>query len=95
MCTAYRRESHPAQSSVLIREAIAATRWYYGDPPPLGMVTFVDAGKVRRKRDPGRCFIRAGFKKVGKTKGGLLAFQMLPAEMPEPEAPNGVTRELF
>jgi hypothetical protein len=27
--------------------------------PELGMVTFVDAGKVRRKRDPGRCFPRS------------------------------------
>jgi len=47
-------------------------------------VTFVNAGKVKHKRDPGRCYLRAGFKRVGETKGGLLAFQMLPAEMPEP-----------
>ncbi len=25
------------------------------------MVSFVDATKVRHKRDPGRCFLRAGF----------------------------------
>jgi hypothetical protein len=47
------------------------------------MVTFVDASKVRRKRDPGRCYRKAGFKHVGFTKGGLWAFQMLPAEMPK------------
>ena len=26
------------------------------------MITFVDADKVRRKRDPGRCYIKAGFR---------------------------------
>ncbi len=51
------------------------------------MVTFVDPAKTRRKRDPGRCFRRAGFHAVGFTKGGLVALQMLPAEMPEPCAP--------
>lgn len=95
MCSAFRRESHPEKSSVLIREAVAATRWYYGNPPELGMVTFVDAAKVKRKRDPGRCFLRAGFRRIGETKGGLLAFQLLPSEMPNPEMPNGVTQELF
>jgi hypothetical protein len=52
----------------------------------LGMVTFVDPTQTRRKRDPGRCFRRAGFRAVGFTKGGLVALQMLPAEMPGPAA---------
>jgi hypothetical protein len=73
-------------SSDLIREAVAATRWRW-TPPPLGLISFVDAGKVKRKRDPGRCFRKAGFSLVGETKGGLLAWQMLPDAMPEPEAP--------
>jgi hypothetical protein len=81
MCSAFRNESN-CLSSGLVRDAVAATRAFYGEPPALGMVTFVDAGKVRRKRDPGRCFVRAGFKPCGETKGGLLAFQMLPDEMP-------------
>ena len=81
-------------SSELIREAVAATRWYWPDVPALGIVTFVDAGKVRHKRDPGRCYRRAGFRFVGFTEGGLHAFQLLPAAMPEPEAPQGVTLEL-
>lgn len=71
-------------SSELIREALAATRSVYGCPPSLGMVTFVDARKVRRKRDPGRCYLRAGFERDGETKGGLLAFRMRPEQMPEP-----------
>jgi len=73
-------------SSDLIRAAVAATLAEWPTPPDLGMVSFVDAGKVRRKRDPGRCYRKAGFKLVGKTKAGLLAFQMLPGEMPEPLA---------
>ena len=41
-------------SSELICEAVAATRsvWI---PPEQGIVTFVDAAKTHRKRDPGRC----------------------------------------
>ena len=70
-------------SSDLIREAIAATRSVW-DAPDLGIITFVDAAKVRHKRDPGRCYIKAGFKRVGETKGGLLALQMLPSDMPAP-----------
>ena len=53
------------------------------------MVTFVDASKVRHKRDAGRCYKRAGFTLVGETKGGLLAWQLLPDEMPEPECAIG------
>jgi hypothetical protein len=82
-------------SSELIREAVAATRWYYGDPPTLGMVTFVDALQVRHKRDPGRCYLRAGFKRVGMTKGGLIALQLCPSDMPEPEGPLLSQQKLF
>lgn len=84
----FRRESGPVASE-LIREAVAATRHEWGDPPPLGMVTFVDASKVRPKRDPGRCYIKAGFRVVGKTRGGLIALQLLPGDMPAAEAACG------
>lgn len=73
-------------SSDLIRQAVAATRSIW-EPPELGIVTFVDADKVKHKRDPGRCYLRAGWKRVGETKGGLLAFQQLPHEMPDAESP--------
>ncbi len=89
----FRNES-PYLSSELITQAVAATRWFYGDPPPLGIVTFVDAGKVRRKRDPGRCYLRAGWGysrdsegRPRKTKGGLWVLELLPEQMPEPEPP--------
>ena len=87
VCTAFRNEGDEL-SSVLIRDALAATRWRFGDPPDLGMVTFVDRDKVRPKRDPGYCFIRAGFARVGKTKGGLIALQIVPEAFPAAAAPN-------
>jgi hypothetical protein len=68
-------------SSELITEAVALTRAEW-EPPPLGIVSFVDAGKTRKKRDPGRCYRRAGWTHVGFTKGGLYAFQQTPEDMP-------------
>lgn len=84
----FRREAG-ALASDLILDAVAATLAIWPEPPELGMVTFVDAFKTRRKRDPGRCYRRAGFKHVGYTKAGLYAFQLLPEDMPEPSAPFG------
>jgi hypothetical protein len=92
----FRREDGAPLASDLIRAAVAATSAHWPDVPPLGMVTFVDAAKTRRKRDPGRCYRKAGFRHVGFTKGGLWAFQMLPADMPEPMAalPSLTEREV-
>ena len=84
----FRNESS-VLSSELIREAVAVTRGVFGEPPALGMVTFVDAAKTRRKRDPGRCYRKAGFRHVGETKGGLVALQLAPADMPAPLSPLG------
>ena len=74
----FRREGGDEIASEMIKEAIGITACEWGEPPVLGMVSFVDADKVRRKRDPGRCYVRAGFKLVGKTQGGLWAFKMEP-----------------
>lgn len=81
----FRNES-PLLSSWLITKAVAATRAKWSAVPPLGIVTFVDADKVRHKRDPGRCYRKAGWRYVGKTQGGLLCFQQVPDEMPSPDA---------
>ena len=81
VCSAFRNEG-AGLSSDLIREALAASKAFFGEPPPLGMVTFVDPSKTRRKRDPGRCYRKAGFRLVGTTKGGLPALQILPDDMP-------------
>jgi hypothetical protein len=71
-------------SSELIREAIAHTLAYWPEPPDLGLVTFVNVDKVRHKRDPGRCYLRAGFHYAGWTKGGLRALVLERADMPAP-----------
>lgn len=91
----FRREGGTLLASEMILEAVAATRCVWPSVPELGMITFVNASKVRHKRDPGRCYIKAGFKHVGETKGGLLAFQLIPAEMPDPEAPKYYEPTLF
>jgi hypothetical protein len=71
-------------ASDLIVAAAAATRAHWASLPDLGMVSFVDAGKIRRKRDPGRCYRRAGWTHVGFTKGGLWTFQLRPEDFPLP-----------
>jgi hypothetical protein len=81
VCTIFRNES-PHLSSELVREAIAATMFAWGEPPPDGFMTFVDAERVRRKRDPGRCFIRAGFRREGETKGGLVILRLALEDFP-------------
>jgi len=88
VCSLFRNEG-PVLSSDLIREAVAVTCWRYGDPPALGIVTFVNAAKTRRKRDPGRCYLRAGWERCGMTAGGLYALKLSPDSMPEPLEPVG------
>lgn len=84
----FRREGGEQLASEMIREAVAATRAHWPEVPPLGIISFVDAAKTRRKRDVGRCYRKAGFRHVGFTKAGLWAFQLLPHEMPEAECAN-------
>ena len=93
-CTMFRREPEcPYLASDLIRDAVAATRWKYGDPPPEGFITFVDRGKTKSKRDPGYCYRMAGWEPVGRTKGGLYALHLDPSDV-EPVAPMGAQHAL-
>lgn len=92
VCSAFRREGGP-RASDLIREALAITRWQWPDVPELGMVTFLDQRKVKPVRRRGRdiwgyTWLQAGFRPCGETKGGLLAFQCLPADLPPPSRPR-------
>ncbi len=49
-------------SSELILEAMLVTARAWPEiRPPGGWLTFVDRAKTSRKRDPGRCFLRAGW----------------------------------
>lgn len=90
VCTAFRSEG-AGRASDLIRQAMAASKAFYGEPPPLGMITFVDRSKVlptivRGVKTWGWTYVKAGFHVAGETKGGLLALQCLPDAMPEPTA---------
>ena len=87
MCSVFRNESETL-SSLLINEAVAATRWKYDPPPALGFITLVNEKKVRPKRNPGYCYLKAGWKVCGRTKGGLLALQLLESDMPPAEPPR-------
>ena len=118
ICSAFRNEG-AGLSSELIREAVAATCWRW-PVPAQGMITFVDEDKVRHKRDPGRCYGKAGFHRpicldcigaapiplpratcptcrgsgLARTRGGLIVWQLLPADMPPPEMPTGAQAAL-
>lgn len=72
------------------------------------MVTFVDETKVRHKRDPGRCYRKAGFDQLRELDIGtgefapirtvserLLVFAMSAGDMPQAEAPIGANLSLF
>lgn len=95
VCSAFRNEAPDKYlSSELVTEAVAATRSRW-EPPELGMITFINADLTRRKRDPGRCFRKAGFKHVGFTASGLYALQLLPEEMPDACQPLLYQDDLF
>jgi hypothetical protein len=101
MCTLFRNEAPDRYvSSVLITQAVAATRWRWPDVPPLGMITLIDTTKVRpikRHGTPvwGWTYRQAGFVEVGATKGGLVVLQLLPAAMPDPVPPLGAQLRLL
>ena len=83
-CQIFRREHGEMVASEMIRHAVAHTCEDFGTPPALGMVTFVDPEKVASS-NPGYCFLRAGFRRVGITKERKrVALQLLPPDMPEP-----------
>lgn len=87
MNSCFRNES-AVLSSILITEAVAATRAIFGyQPPQLGFITFIDRSKVKKKRDFGRCYLRAGWEYCGETEGGLLALRLRPENMPMPNWP--------
>lgn len=99
VCSAFRNEG-AGIASQMIREALAASLYHYGEAPALGMVTFLDRAKVKPTKVRGEdvygwTWLKAGFEHVGFTKGGLMAFQILPAEMPAAAPAQGVQGNLF
>ena len=80
VCAAFfRSESTLHRSSDLIRAAVAAARSRW---PAERFYTFVDPGQVR-SRNPGFCFLAAGWQRCGRTRRGLHVLE-LPAERTEP-----------
>lgn len=76
-CTIFRNESEYL-SSGMIQSAVAATLAEWGEPPPDGIITYVDQSRVRSS-NPGFCFLSAGFQRIGKSKRrGLTLLQFLP-----------------
>lgn len=89
VCTLFRNEPGSGYlSSDLIKEAVAATRFLWGDPPEQGMITFVNATKIRSP-NPGYCFKRAGWRHVGYTRSGLHTLQLCSPMIPPPCPPRG------
>lgn len=72
-CAVFRNES-PHRSSDMIREAmsLAWQRW-----PGDRLFTMVNSAKIR-STNPGYCFLMAGWRKCGYTKGGLLVLEAHP-----------------
>jgi hypothetical protein len=102
-CATFRNEGD-CLASELILEAVAATKWKYGEPPALGMVTFVNPAKVagtfvridgEKVLTWGYCFQKAGFRFCGWTKGGLFALQLLPENVPDAAPPANAQSSLF
>lgn len=82
-CNIFRNEmSSAGRSSELVREATARTfafwlaRWGL---PVVPLRTEVDVRRVRHKRDPGRCFLRAGWRVVPHARGEARGFVVLEA----------------
>lgn len=99
-CSLFRSEGDDVLASVLIRQAVSATRAIYGEPPPLGFVSFIDPLKVEpvvRQRLPsfGYSWMKAGWEYVGRTEGGKLTFQLMPERMTPAANPLGYTPSLF
>jgi hypothetical protein len=83
-------------SSALILQAVAATRAAWGEPNSEGMITFINTEKVRKKRDWGRCYRKAGFNVVGRTKErNYIVLQLLPENMPDAQWAVGAQASLF
>lgn len=77
-CFVFRNES-AVLSSQLIREAdaLAWQRW----PEDGRHFTYVDPEKVGdAEKNPGYCFIKAGWRRAGKSKRGLLILEIVATE---------------
>jgi len=68
-CTIFRNEG-PHLSSLLILEAEAMLRATGETIGPSGFITYVWDAKVRPTQQPGWCFIKAGYRRAGRSADG-------------------------
>lgn len=75
-CAVFRNEGKTL-SSRMVEEAVAIAmdRW-----PRERLYTYVNPEKIRSK-NPGTCFLKAGWKKCGKTKSGLDILEYVPGNL--------------
>jgi len=65
-CAIFRNEGSRRSSDIILEaEALAFAKWGRNR-----VFTYVNGGKIR-STNPGYCFLRAGWQRVGKSKGGL------------------------
>lgn len=86
VCSIFRNEKAGPLASDMILDALAILQTDYRIPD-LGCITFVDPKKVpgilvRGERVKGFCFFKAGFRAVGETKSGKIAWQLAPVDFP-------------
>jgi hypothetical protein len=87
-CAVFRNEkSEYGKASALIKDAkrLAWERW-----PGERLYTYVDPSEVLPKRDPGHCFIIAGFRLCGETLSRKLIFECFPDAATPNSVCNGV-----
>jgi hypothetical protein len=99
----FRREGSGTRASDLIWDAVSATQ-YFWEPPSfpcrhcgheVSIVSFIDPAHVRRKRDYGRCYIKAEWRRcTAKTRGGLIVMHQGASEMPAPCRPFGYAEQM-
>lgn len=82
-CAFFRNESG-IRSSDLIRQADAIADFCW---PGMRHYTYVNAEKIR-STNPGYCFIAAGWKRVGMTKGGLFVLEYTSDNLPKQGSDN-------
>ena len=72
-CTLFRNEGRIRSSDLILEaELIAWVKW-----PGERFFTYVDPGKIA-SRNPGYCFLKAGWRKCGTSKKGLILMEKLP-----------------
>lgn len=89
VCTLFRNEG-AGLATELIEQAISATIAHFGEPPPLGMITFIAPKFVKPTMVHGKAVYGWTFRKVGFVEIGhtlvhkRVVLQLTPDRMPEP-----------